>query len=360
ADSVGEALGMIAEFKPEFVLLDIYLKGKLTGIDLAQRLGQMNIPFIYISANSNQKVLEDAKHTNPYGFVIKPFREKDVLVALDIAIYRHENQLKQGERQNALLQKKAAGILASAESWEHKLLQMGKALQSYIPFEFLSVGRQQTRDDSFYELCFSRVGFDEYQLIGPAELMVITNLKQHELAALKGSEHINPIATWYDENEFSQLITSAPFKKLFADTYGLRSHLTLPVTDGNSKTYCFNFYSRRADAYDAVHLVQCKSLLQPLIAFMQSMQQLPNNPLFAETGNYAVHHEFSARELPNPFNDIIGNSHLLLTVFDHVAQVSPSDCSVLILGESGTGKEKIAGRIHALSPRKDKPFIRIN
>jgi transcriptional regulator with GAF, ATPase, and Fis domain len=49
-----------------------------------------------------------------------------------------------------------------------------------------------------------------------------------------------------------------------------------------------------------------------------------------------------------------------LTVFDNVIQVARADSSVLILGESGTGKEKIAERIHSLSLRKDKPFIRIN
>jgi transcriptional regulator with GAF, ATPase, and Fis domain len=50
----------------------------------------------------------------------------------------------------------------------------------------------------------------------------------------------------------------------------------------------------------------------------------------------------------------------LLHVFDHISQVAPSDTSVLILGESGTGKEKIADCIHNLSPRKGKPFIKVN
>jgi hypothetical protein len=49
--------------------------------------------------------------TNPYGFVIKPFRDKDVLTALDIAVYRHDHQLENGWRQTAVLQKKAAEIL---------------------------------------------------------------------------------------------------------------------------------------------------------------------------------------------------------------------------------------------------------
>jgi transcriptional regulator with GAF, ATPase, and Fis domain len=60
------------------------------------------------------------------------------------------------------------------------------------------------------------------------------------------------------------------------------------------------------------------------------------------------------------FEGIIGKSHLLLNVFDHISQVAPSNTSVLILGESGTGKEKIANCIHNLSGRKGKPFVKVN
>lgn len=360
ADSVNEALEMIDQFAPGFILLDIYLKGKLTGIDLAHRLTEKNIPFIYISANSNQKVLEAAKVTNPYGFVIKPFREKDVLTALDIALYRYENQQESGMRQNAVLQKKAAEILTSAASWEHKILQMGKTLQPYIPFEFLSVGMKQEEGEDFYEIGFSRIGFDEYQLIGAAELMVITNRKQHELVQLKANDQAALLATWYDEGELDALLRKPSLKKLFADTYGLRSHLSFPVTLSGGKICYFNFYSRRPDAYQADHLVLCNRLQQPLGGFMDSMLQTTGSPLINKLNNYTVKEQTVTVNQPNPFSGIIGSSHLLLTVFDHVMQVSRSDSSVLILGESGTGKEKIAERIHSLSLRKDKPFIRIN
>jgi DNA-binding NtrC family response regulator len=360
ADSAAEALEMINGHHPEFVLLDIYLKGKQTGIDLAHHLAEKNIPFIYISANSNQKVLEAAKVTNPYGFVIKPFREKDVLIALDIAVYRHENQLEDGLRQNAVLQKKAAEILASTVSWEHKVLQMGKTLQPYIPFEFLSVGMKQDAEDNFYEIGFSRIGFDEYQLIGCPELMVITNRKLHELARLKANDTVDQMATWYDENELNALLGKPSLKKLFAETYSLRSHLSLPVTLADGKICCFNFYSRRPDAYQADHLAHCNRLLHLLTSFMEKMLRAANSPLAHSLPNYTVKQSFTDIGEPNPFKGIIGNSHLLLTVFDHVVQVSRSDSSVLILGESGTGKEKIAERIHSLSLRKDKPFVRIN
>jgi transcriptional regulator with GAF, ATPase, and Fis domain len=60
------------------------------------------------------------------------------------------------------------------------------------------------------------------------------------------------------------------------------------------------------------------------------------------------------------FDGIIGNSHLLLNVFDHVARVAPFDTTVLITGESGTGKERIADCIHDLSLRKGRPLIKLN
>lgn len=91
ARSVSGALTMIDAAKPDMVLVDIYLKGPLTGIDLAKTLRQKNIPFIYLSANSNRQTLEAAKATRPYGFLVKPFRESDVMMMMDIARYLHAN-----------------------------------------------------------------------------------------------------------------------------------------------------------------------------------------------------------------------------------------------------------------------------
>ena len=63
ARSTDKALQMVEDAKPTLVLVDIFLKGNLTGIDLARELNKRSIPFIYISANSNKPVLEAAKST---------------------------------------------------------------------------------------------------------------------------------------------------------------------------------------------------------------------------------------------------------------------------------------------------------
>jgi two-component system, NtrC family, response regulator HydG len=90
ARSVPVALELIDNEVPDLVLLDIFLQGNLTGIDLAKKLNEKGIGFVYLSANSNKKTLDEAKVTKPYGFLVKPFRQKDILVMLDIAWYLHE------------------------------------------------------------------------------------------------------------------------------------------------------------------------------------------------------------------------------------------------------------------------------
>lgn len=90
ASSVIQARKSIQEKRPDWVLIDIILKGDLTGIDLAWELRKINLPFLYISANTNQSVLEAVKETQPYGFMVKPFRERDLMVMLDIAKYRFD------------------------------------------------------------------------------------------------------------------------------------------------------------------------------------------------------------------------------------------------------------------------------
>lgn len=93
ASSYDEALLIIKNEKPAMVLLDIRLQGKQTGIDLARVLREKNIGFVFLSANSDKRTLDAAKMTRPYGFLVKPFREMDVLTTLDVAWYLHqENQ----------------------------------------------------------------------------------------------------------------------------------------------------------------------------------------------------------------------------------------------------------------------------
>src|SRR5450631_1784392 len=106
APSVNRALELIKQQKPCLVLVDIYLKGNLSGLDLAFELNKKNIPFVYLSANYDREIMENAKRTQPYGFVVKPIRKKDLLIALDIAHDRWEQKLQMKFPAKASMDKK--------------------------------------------------------------------------------------------------------------------------------------------------------------------------------------------------------------------------------------------------------------
>jgi DNA-binding NtrC family response regulator len=101
-DSYERAIASLDKESPDLVLLDIFLVGPRTGIDLARVLKDRNIAFIYLSANSNKDTLELAKVTGPYGFLVKPFRKKDILIALEIANYLHEQKQTIRDRETFL------------------------------------------------------------------------------------------------------------------------------------------------------------------------------------------------------------------------------------------------------------------
>jgi DNA-binding NtrC family response regulator len=119
ARSVIEGLKVIETEKPDLVLLDIRLKGDLTGIDFAEILRKKNIAFVFLSGNSNRQFLDAAKATRPYGFLVKPFREKDVLVMLDVAwnLHRqnHESVSQAKRSANLLPANEFKEIISSGE-----------------------------------------------------------------------------------------------------------------------------------------------------------------------------------------------------------------------------------------------------
>jgi DNA-binding NtrC family response regulator len=357
AHSVVQAQEMIKQNRPDLVLLDIFLKGKLTGIDLARQLAEENIAFVYLSANSNEEVLNAAKATQPYGFLVKPFRERDLLITLEIARYRHEHSMESGLMRQAILIDKLWAIINDRTHWENKLLNFGTTLQPYILFDYLTVGFNTLADLSSLGLSLLRIGYDEYQKIGAPELMNITGLPLKELIALANKTSYDLSLALYNEKQFEQLCGKASLHRLFSNMFQMKSCLSLPLHFSTGDIFLFCFYSRNLDAYNPAHLSLLNRLQRPITIGIEGILTREKE----KTSKHEVHAEANRNPVRrSEFEGIIGKSHQLLNVFDLITQVAPSDTSVLILGESGTGKERIADCIHNLSPRKSKPFVKVN
>ena len=76
---------------PDLILIDIILNGKINGIQVANEIEKLNIPVIYLTAHTEESTVQKAKLTDPYGYIIKPYEQKDLKNAIDIAIYNSVN-----------------------------------------------------------------------------------------------------------------------------------------------------------------------------------------------------------------------------------------------------------------------------
>ena len=98
-----EALKKVEEDNPDLVLMDIVLKGNLDGVETAEKIRAcFNIPVVYLTAYSDQKILERAKITEPFGYIIKPFDERDLHTTIEIALYKYEMERKLRESEQWL------------------------------------------------------------------------------------------------------------------------------------------------------------------------------------------------------------------------------------------------------------------
>ena len=81
-----EAIAKAAEFHPDLVLMDIMLGSGMDGVEAAETIrSRFDIPVVYLTANADEPILQRAKLTEPFGYIIKPFREREVYATLEMA-----------------------------------------------------------------------------------------------------------------------------------------------------------------------------------------------------------------------------------------------------------------------------------
>ena len=360
AASVSEAREFMEAQKPDVVLLDIFLQGKGTGMDLAGQLTLAGIPFVYLSANSNQSVLEQAKATQPYGFIVKPFREKDLLITLQMILYRHAHRIELRLRQEQTLQIALTDTLSRNGDWEERLLEVTRLLQPHIPSDFLIMGLENDKDlDAFRSCSFYRTGPDEYQTIKVENFLQMTGLTLDKYQRIRNGLD-NGREAVYNGADFEAACRRNPLKALIASTLHMQSNLIMPLRTAQNGTFFLSFYSRRPDTYTAGHLQLMERLRGSLTLTID--RQLAFDQIERLSDRLRQENTYLQEESKTTanFEEIIGTSPSLLRVFNQVSQVAAADTSVLILGESGTGKELIARAVHNLSLRRGKLLVKVN
>ncbi len=95
-----DAIILAQKEKPDIILMDIMLKGKLDGIEAAKKIHETSgIPVVFLTSYSDSETLQRAKEAEPFGYILKPFKERELLSTLEIALYKHSIDCKLYEQE---------------------------------------------------------------------------------------------------------------------------------------------------------------------------------------------------------------------------------------------------------------------
>ncbi|MCX7788954.1 MAG: EAL domain-containing protein [Spirochaetes bacterium] len=111
-----DALTVAEKEVPDLILMDIMLKGEMDGIEAAKQIRHsLDIPVVFLTSYSDQDTLERAKQAEPFGYILKPFKERELLTTIEIVLYKHGIERKLHEQEqwmSAILKGIGDGIIA--------------------------------------------------------------------------------------------------------------------------------------------------------------------------------------------------------------------------------------------------------
>lgn len=111
------AIQKAVETRPDLVLMDVMLQGEGTGVEAAEQIyTKFSIPVVYLTAYADSSTVQRAKKTEPYGYIIKPFEERELQTTIEIALYKYKMQLELKERErwlSTILKSIGDGVIAT-------------------------------------------------------------------------------------------------------------------------------------------------------------------------------------------------------------------------------------------------------
>jgi len=131
-----KAIEVAEKESPDLILMDIMLKGEVDGIEAATQIRHsLDIPVVFLTSYSDPETLERAKQAEPFGYILKPFKERELLTTIEIVLYKHgiERQLHEQEQwMSAILKGIGDGIIAiDTEKRIHFLNPVAEILTGY-------------------------------------------------------------------------------------------------------------------------------------------------------------------------------------------------------------------------------------
>ena len=170
ASSGEESVHMARRLKPDIVLMDIVMPGRVDGIDAATKIrSELDIPIIFLTAFADDAHINRAKGADPFGYIVKPFHEEEVQASIEVALHKRsgEKRLRENERLYHTIMREAFDPIIITDSQDYVLeanrqaeqlleceknLLLGSSLSQYVSPGALKRSRIGKRDRMFQEV----------------------------------------------------------------------------------------------------------------------------------------------------------------------------------------------------------------
>jgi DNA-binding NarL/FixJ family response regulator len=148
-----KAINLLPSIDADLVLLDIQIRGSVSGIDLAHLIRKTHqIPFVFLTAFSDAETLSKVKETLPYGYIVKPFDETDLKVAIELALYKFSMETVNIQFDKSTVEKKFNITLSEREYGILKSFREGLSYQEVADKLFLSINTVKSYQKRLYQI----------------------------------------------------------------------------------------------------------------------------------------------------------------------------------------------------------------
>lgn len=312
-----EALKTIKNEQPDLILMDIMLKGDLDGIETHELINkEYKIPLVYLTSYSDEKTFSRAKLTQPFGYIIKPFEERELHTVIEVAIYKHsmemrlEHQLKNEE----LISRISTRLLATkTEDLDSAIVDSLRMFSEFAGVDksfILIIDEENHTYDSVYEWCFDK----KYSVTGQMKNVPLDNINW-SLEKLSD----NKVLTI---NSLSDFPNEAQNERKVVESFGIKSYTAVGLNYDNKIRGVLGFDSIVSKKeWDERELYSVK-LFSEIIANTLERKQIEVRLINSEKNlrelNAAKDKFFSiiAHDLKNPFMGILGFTEILSNSFE--------------------------------------------
>jgi len=312
-----EAIDSVKKEIPDLILMDIVLKGDLDGIQTHEIINKSyNIPLVYLTSFSDEKTFSRAKLTQPFGYIIKPFEERELHTVIEVALYKHsmEMRLERQLRSEELISRISTKLLATkTEDLDDAITNSLKQFSEYAGVDksfIFFINETENNYSSRYEWCSK----EKFSSIGKVQNIPLENLEW----SLKHFAN-NEVLTI---NTVSEIPDEAKGERDFVKSLGVKSYTAVGFKYNNRIKGVIGFDSivkeKKWEERELLSVRLFSEIIANTLERKQIEQQLIDSEKNLRELNAAKDKFFSiiAHDLKNPFMGILGFTEILSNSFE--------------------------------------------